>query len=224
MNTVSNKTQTVTGMNYFNLASYAFLGLGMEVLYAFVLEPMIYKATMQEWTVSQSILHWIITCITWGAFGYYIVTAAKKKYHFDIFETKGKIKLWQWAATILCILLVLISTYITWDGSKVLKEFTANGMPKFIFQYIYYFFETMLFMLIIVFGQKACEMWFKKANFPYGGIIVALTWGLAHWGTKGSFLTGIFTALCGFFFGAVYLLLNRNIKWTYVALCVMFIL
>lgn len=79
-------------------------------------------------------------------------------------------------------------------------------------------------MLIIVYGQKAFEVWFKKANIPYGGIVVALTWGMAHWFTKGSLYAGVFTALGGFCFGVVYLLLNRNIKWTYVALCIMFIL
>lgn len=124
----------------------------------------------------------------------------------------------------MCIIICLTSTWFDWNGSKVLQEFASKGMLKFVFQYIYYLFEVMLFMLIIVYGQKACEVWFKRTNIPYGGIVVALTWGLAHWGTKGSLFAGIYTALGGFCFGAVYLLLNRNIKLTYIALCIMFIL
>ena len=111
-----------------------------------------------------------------------------------------------------------------WGGSKLLIEFGRLGVLKFIFQYIYYLFEVILFMLIIVYGQKAFELWFKKKNIPYGGIVVALTWGLGHWFTKGTLVTGLYTAFAGFCYGVVYLLLNRNIKWTYVVLCIMFIL
>ena len=40
----------ITGMDYLGLALYAFGGLGMEVLYAFLLEPAIYGTQMQDWT------------------------------------------------------------------------------------------------------------------------------------------------------------------------------
>ena len=79
-------------------------------------------------------------------------------------------------------------------------------------------------LLIIVFGQYAFEKWFKNDKIPYGGILVALTWGLGHWFTKGSLGTGIYTAIGGFVFGSVYLLTRRNIKLSYLFLCIMFIL
>lgn len=59
-------TEKKLGWNYFWLAMTAFGGLGLECLYAFLLEPMLYGASMQEWTTVQMILHWIITCVTWG--------------------------------------------------------------------------------------------------------------------------------------------------------------
>lgn len=93
----------------------------------------------------------------------------------------------------------------------------------FIFQYIYYAFETLLFTLILVYGQKACESWFKKKNIPYGGIILALTWGLAHTFTKGSIASGLLSALGGFAYGAVYLLVNRDIKKTLPIIFIMFV-
>lgn len=212
------------GRNYLDLALCAFAGLGIEAIYAYLLEPVIYGCAMSEWSVMQSIFHWILTCITWGVVTFLIVRYADKRYGFNIFESKEKIKVWQWILTIICIALVLVSSYIDWNGSKVLHEFQSNGILKFIFQYIYYLFETCLFLLIIVFGQKAFEKWFHKENIPYGGIVVALTWGMAHWMTKGSLFTGLFTAACGFCFGVVYLLLNRNIKWAYLVLCIMFML
>ena len=218
------KRKEAKGGNYLTLALYAFGGLGIEVIYAFLLEPMIYGRSMSEWKVTESIIHWILTCVTWGVVAFLLVKYANQRYGFDLFQSRGNIKVWQWILTILCAALVLVSSYIDWNGSKVLQEFQHNGLLKFIFQYIYYLFETCLFTLIIVFGQKAFEKWLHKENIPYGGIVVALTWGMVHWFTKGSLFTGLFTAACGFCFGVVYLLLNRNIKWTYLVLCIMFML
>ncbi len=60
------------------------------------------------------------------------------------------------------------------NRAKVLKELHYNGWLKFIFQYIYYVFETGLVLLIIVFGQKAFEKWFhndSRVLIPYVCII-----------------------------------------------------
>ncbi|MDE6744993.1 MAG: hypothetical protein K2J95_14050 [Lachnospiraceae bacterium] len=214
----------VKGMDYIWLALTAFGGLGLEALYAYLLEPIVYGCEMQDWNTWQVILHWTITCVTWGIVACYTVKSAKKDCGFYLFQKNEPVKLWQWGAVIGCAAVCLSSTYIDWGGSKLLIEFGRLGVLKFTFQYIYYLFEVAMFMLIIVYGQKAFEVWFQKPNIPYGGIAVALTWGMAHWFTKGSFAAGIYSAFGGFCFGVVYLLLNRNIKWTYAVLCIMFIL
>lgn len=210
------------GINYIYLALYAFGGLGIEAIYAYGLEPMIYGVSMQDWTVSESILHWITTCITWGIISYVLIKLSKEKYEFDLFETKKKMKLWQWICILLCVILSFYISFNDWGGFKPFIEYQHKGMLKFIFQYIYYAFETILFTLILIFGQKACEVWFKKENIPYGAIIVAVTWGLAHILTKGSVMTGVIIALGGFLYGVVYLLLNKDIKKTFIVLFIMF--
>lgn len=214
----------VKGSDYLSLALYAFMGLGMEIVLAFLLEPRIYGAEMQDWATWQNIAHWIMTCSIWGIFIYKIIKAAKNKYEFDIFAEKEQITILQWAVVAACMLFQVTSSYISWNGSKVVKEFYANGWLKFIFQYIYYVFETGLFVLIIVMGQKAFEKWFKNEKLPYGAIVVALTWGLGHIFTKSSIEIGLLSALSGFIFGVVYLLVNRDIKKTYVLLFLMFVL
>lgn len=118
----------------------------------------------------------------------------------------------------------LVNSYIGWNGFKVVIEYQFHGLLKFIFQYIYYAIETILFMLIIIFVQKAFEVLCKNKNIPYGGIACAMTWGLAHIFTKGSISVGLFSALSGFMFGVVYLLLGRDIKKTYPVLFIMFML
>ncbi|MGN0474447.1 MAG: hypothetical protein ACI4IJ_05095 [Acutalibacteraceae bacterium] len=214
----------ITGWNYINLALTAFGGLGLEALYAYLLEPIIYGAQMSDWTENQMICHWIITCITWGIMAFLLCRSSKKKYEFDLWAKGERVRAWQWIAVLCCVAVTIATSIINWNGFKVILEYQHNGALKFIFQYIYYFFETALFTLIIVFAQKAFETWFKRKNIPYGGIICAVTWGAAHIFTKGSVTIGLLSALCGFLYGTVYLLLGRDIKKTYVALAVMFML
>ena len=213
----------ITGMDYLGLALYAFGGLGMEVLYAFLLEPAIYGTQMQDWTDVQAIIHWIITCITWGIFVYVLIKKSGEKYEYPLLEKGAAIKAWQWGVCIVFIVLAFAMDYVSWGGFKVYLEFAKKGWLLFTFQYIYYAFETMLFLLIIVFGQKACEKWFGKEGIPYGGIICGLTWGLAHIFTK-DLVTGLLGLVLGFAMGSAYLLTNRDLKKAYIILFFMFIL
>lgn len=226
--------KTAKGTNYLLLALGAFLGLATEGIYAFLLEPAIFKAPIGEWTVGQNIIHWIITCVTWAVIAILLVRTAKQKFGFDLFEKKGAMKPWRWLAVVACAVFMIVVSYISWNGFefvglkglKTVHEFQNNGLLKFIFQYLYYIVETVLFMLIIVFGQKAFEIWFKKENFPYGAIAVALTWGIAHIISRGYFdvVNGITSAVSGFIFGIIYLLVKRDIKKTYFILLFLFII
>lgn len=217
-------TKKLTGMECFTSALTAFGGLGLEVLLANVLEPAIYGVGMGEFSTLQHILHWIITCAIWGAIAVYLVGDIKKRCGWDMMVKGTPMKPWQWVVIAVgCICAVWIVS-MNWDGLKFIEEFKRRGALLFTFQYIYYAFETLLFMLIIVFGQKACELWFKNAAFPYGGIICGLTWGLAHIFTKGSLTTGLWGLVLGFLMGTAYLVTNRDIKKTYVVLFIMFVL
>ena len=218
-----NKKEKITGGDYLSLGLYAFAGLGMEVLYAYLLEPVLYGAPMQDWSNMQIILHWILTCITWGIFAFILIQKSNKKYRFPLLEKGSPIKLWQVGVCVLFVFLAFIGDYIAWDGFKVYLEYVNRGFLLFAFQYIYYAFETMLFLLIIVFGQKACEVWFHQEKIPYGGIICGLTWGLAHIFTK-NLLTGLLGIALGFAMGSVYLIVNRDLKKAYIVLFFMFVL
>ena len=217
------RKEKITGWDYLSLGLCAFAGLGMEVFYAYLLEPVLYGAPMQDWSNTQIIIHWILTCITWGVFAFVLIQKSDKKYGFPLLEKGKSIRLWQVGVCVLFVLLALIGDYIAWDGFKVYLEYVNKGFLLFAFQYIYYAFETMLFLLIIVFGQKACEVWFQQERIPYGGIICGLTWGLAHIFTK-NLITGVLGIALGFAMGSVYLLVNRDLKRAYVVLFFMFVL
>lgn len=211
------------GSDFLYLALYAFAGFAFELLLANVIEPFL-GITLESMTTMQNIVHWLITSAFWGIFGCFLIHVARKKYGFDIMEEKASL---QGQQILLCVLSILLMAYVQsldWGGFRPLIEFLRQGPMKFLFQYIYYFFETFLFSLIIIFGQKAFEIWFKKKNIPYGGIVLALTWGLGHILSKGSFTIGLLTALSGFLFGAVYLIVGRDYRKTLPLLFLMFVI
>ena len=178
---------------------------------------------MQEWSVVQTIVHWILTCATWGIFAAVLIRKSGTKYNFPLTDKGMKMTL---VRVGVCLVFIAAACWIdsmSWGGFKVYLEFQRRGLLLFVFQYIYYAFETMLFLLIIVFGQKACEVWFHRENFPFGGIICGLTWGLAHMFTK-DILTGILGLLLGVALGSAYLVVNRDLRKAYVVSFFMFVL
>lgn len=209
---------------YFEYAMLAFAGLGLEVLYAFWLEPLIYGHSMKEFTTAECIIHWTVTILTWLLAAYLIVKSAKRNLGFQLRGTNSKWTLVGIIASCILIGLMLVINYIDVGGLKIIYEFHKLGILKFIFQHLYYLAEVVLFTLIIVFGQHSLEQLFRKKNVPYGGIIVGLTWGLTHWFTKGSIWIGLEGLVLGFLFGAIYLFLGRDFKKTYIVLALTFVI
>lgn len=213
----------ITGADYLYFALYAFVGICLELVLVGVVEP-IFGISLEKYTTAQIIIHWIITCTVWLFVGAFLIRLAKNKYNFNIWECQNKLKTWQCLGMIICLVVSVVSHYIDWKGFKPLLEFQNLGALKFTFQYIYYFFETFLVSLIIIFGQKACEKWFKNEVIPYGGIVLALTWGLMHIVSKGSILVGLLTACGGFLYGAVYLIVGKDYRKALPLMYLMFVL
>ncbi len=212
-----------TALWFVFLAIMAFATIGLEAVLSMILEPIVYGYEMSAWSTPQFIMHWSITCAIWGASAAALIYLAKEKCDFDLFRSGSKMTSTQWLIIAEIVVGSLIISCIDWNGAKIIKEFMINGWLKFIFQYIYYLFEMVLVTLILVFSQKAGEIWFRKKNIPYGGIVIALTWGAAHFFTKGV-LSGILGMAAGIAFGFVYLLVNRDIKKAYPILFVIFAL
>jgi membrane protease YdiL (CAAX protease family) len=233
MTLTKDKNRFFQGLDFLSYALEAFAVIGFELLLVYVIENNVYGYDFRSFNMWQSILHWTLTIIVWTLGGLYVVRECARKSGVDLiknFREKSLIQgakemsLLQWVLLIAGTVLCLISTWIDWNGSKVIREFRGKGAVLFTFQYLYYLAEVFLVLLIIVFGQYAFEKWFKNDKIPYGGIVVALTWGLGHWLTKGSLVTGIYTAIGGFVFGGAYLLTRRNLRLSYLFLCIMFIL
>lgn len=216
------ENKKVTGFDYLWCALYAFAGVAFELLVV-AIEGMLGIDT-NNFTASQHIIHWIITIVGWVLIGMLVIYIGKKTTDFDIWEHREKLVPWQYFAIIVCFAVNIAAKYLDWGGFKVVMEWNSRGPLLFVFQYIYYLAEGFLISLIIVFGQKACEKWFGNEKIPYGGIILGLTWGLAHIFTKGSVTIGLLTAFGGFLFGAAYLIVNKDYRKALPIITLLFIL
>ena len=202
-----------TAIDYLGYALYAFGGLGIEIL-LLMLEASIWGTSQSEWIDLQDIIHWVITCLIWGLFAFLLLKHVPKE------EIKVR------KCAILPVLLIMmgsiIFTSVVWNGCKPVIELINHGGIKFIIQYIYYAFESMLMVLIIIFGQLSYEKFIgKKSKLPAGSILLAMTWGLVHIVTQGV-STGIYACIQACLFGMVYLVLQRNTKISYMVISFMF--
>lgn len=197
-------------------ALYAFGGLGIELL-LMMIETNLYGQTSRTWSTIEHMIHWVITCFIWGCLGMILVKQLPV-------IPKNTIKKKDRIFTILIITISIIYTSLVWRGLKPIIELSNLGVSKFLMQYIYYAFESFLMLLIIAHGQKAFEHWFNNIKLiPFGGILLAITWGLIHILTQGA-STGMYAVIQALLYGSVYVLLNKDYKISYVAITIMFML
>lgn len=208
------KEKTITGMNFFAFALYAFLGLGMEIALLMV-ENMIYGNGGAALTPEQNILHWCVTSIIWFVFAYILARYAKKHYGFCIKGEKQSVPALHFVLAAVLMAACMTLNAWSWGTLKVLGEFARKDLLQFLFQYLYYAFEVILVLSVIAYGQKAGEMWFKKSMVPWGGILAGLSWGLVHALTKGDITVGLEAMVAAVLYGCIYLLVKKRAVYAY---------
>ena len=106
-------------------------------------------------------------------------------------------------------------------------DFKREGWFQFIFLYIYHLFEAVLLVLAAAFFQEGCERLTKIKNehIPWGGVILAVTWGLLHYFTngRGDIISTLFYAAQAFFIGCAHLAAKKNfyISYAYAAVLIL---
>ena len=219
---------------YLGMALLPFVFLGLELL-VLIIESLFYGTMdfmqiIEMRGISAALMHWGITCLLWAAGAWLLYVLAHKK-GFDVFDNKNRASAMNWGIVAVILVLSLIASYMAWDMrfkpaaelTGMTARFGSQAIWAFIGQYFYYLVESVLFLAIVVFGQKFGELAFRKDKLPWGGILCGLTWGLGHIFTQDLF-TGLYSAAISIAFGIVYLLLKKNVRYTYPVIALMFML
>ena len=215
-NEVKIMVEEIRWTKYFGLSLLSFGAFMLEYLSIFVIEAIFLHVDIQNYTAHQRSVHCIIMSFMWAVFISVLLLFSKRHYHFP---TSGiqedKISLKNWIVTLACFIGCKILTFIDWHTLKVIGEAQGKTIFQFCAQYLYYIFEVMLVTLIVMYGQKAVETFLKKESpIPFGGIILAMTWGVFHFVSRGvgiEIWNGVSTIIFSVLSGEIYLKLNR--KW-----------
>lgn len=181
----------------------------------------------------QSILHWSLTCTAWGATAYGVIFLSKKQ-GFDILALTDRPGKRQMLYLGLIMIAGIAFMSSTWEFQlKPLVELSnfrnvygKGGIWAFLFQYLYYLFESILLVLLVALGQYVGELFSPHAvmkNIPLGGIFCALTWGMLH-GLSKDFETAVLCIGLSALFGAAYLLSRRNMRYAYAVIALIFLI
>jgi len=73
------------------------------------------------------------------------------------------------------------------------QQYPGYGVVITVVQHLYYIAESAMVVLALAAWQRAGEVWTDKAAIPWGGVGLALTWGVAHgvWGLLPSLILGV---------------------------------
>lgn len=197
-----------------------YLALGIEIL--------LLRFDPSDYAPAQEITHHILTAVLWAVFLLVVLCCSRKHCAFPAKNGNEKISSADWLIAVLCLLGCKIITFIDWHTLKVIGEFSGKTPLQFCAQYLYYFVEVALVLLIIQFGQKAAEVKLgKESAVPFGGMAAALTWGMFHFVSGGvgiEWWNGISCMLFSVLSGIMYLRLRKNYIYSYFFIAIGYLL
>ncbi len=208
--------------SFFIMGTICLLGFFSEFI-MLQTEQVLYNKHYFRFTITESVLHWVLVCVLWGLIGLMMFYAAVRMYAFDLTKKNNLPNKKGIAASALLVAGAVFLKLHFYGGWRIHLDFLRSGWFQFIFQYIYYFFELFLTVITIALLQEWCERVFKNSKLPFGGIIFALTWGMSHIITQGDTLLGIGYILLALMFGMAYLFMNKNLLFTFIVVSLIFL-
>lgn len=208
---------------YIILSAVALLSLLFELV-VLKCEQFVYEKEYYQFTITESIVHWVLVCVIWGFVGSVLIYFTARVLKADFAHSSDKPSVPNLLVSIGMVLGVVVSKIFVFGGWKLMTDFYRSGWFQFIFQYVYYIFEVFMLGMVVVFAQTACEKFTKLDKIPWGGLVLALTWGLSHIITQSSVAIGLAYTAYAVIYGLVYLLSEKNIYVFYSLALVMFLL
>ena len=209
------KEKKIMPVDFLWLALYAFAGFSLELLLGLVSSGLSLAVNAG------------LTAILWSVVSIFLIHYAKSRFNFDVFSISRSLENKKLILIICLVFSVIVVSTIGFGGFKPVVEFNGElkkSIIAFIFRLFYYFAECSLIVLVIAFGQKFFESQFGLSErFPSGGLLLAITWGLIHFLLQ-RVSGGLYTIFFSVVAGCIYLLCQKDIRWTYLFVAIAFIL
>ena len=210
-------------ISFILLALLAFLGLCAEFV-LMLIERHINGIDIAQFSVSQLIQHWQIIIPVWLIVSILVILLSKRLCSFNVFAPHSTPSGWQLILGVVLPVIFAAVLSIINGGPGFVKTFKAASSTFFTLQYVYYLLEMLLSGLIISLSQQAITVFSGKRNmFPWGGLVLGLTWGLGHYITKGNVYIALIAFALAIFFGLIYNLTGRDLKKAWPLMYLVFV-
>ncbi|WP_139142552.1 hypothetical protein [Humibacillus sp. DSM 29435] len=222
-------TRQPTAGTYLNLGLLAFAVVGWELV-LLLLESFLPALTLVG-SLSAAVVHWALTGAGWLVGSAIVLRAARRREGFIADPPSPARRLERVVAV---FALVVLCVGLRWVGQgspfppvaeygRMIEQYADLAWVALVVQWLYYAAEVVVMTLIIAFGQRAGELRFGCPALPWGGFLLALTWGLVHVLLQGV-AAGLYGMLISVAFGMIFVLTGRSVRRSSAPLVVAFIL
>lgn len=212
---------------YLVFALYAFAVFGWELVVMLLLDPL--------WggSFGGTLMHWAVTAAGWFI-GVIVIVRLIRDPGRAIDRTfggslRGNTPLRVVGVVVAVVLAIGVRVLVLQEWKPLgeyerLSAVQGTATPfAFALLIIYYLCETAVILLVITLGQRAGEMRFGAPAVPWGGLVLACTWGATHILLQGP-AAGIYAMSAAVLYGCIYSLGRRRSVLTYVVVAAAFIL
>ncbi len=196
------------------------LGLIFEYV-VIMFEQFVYNKLYRQFTITESITHWLIISGLWGILGLVLFYVAARVYGYNFSKKKHFPSQQGWIVSGLLVLSSFGLKFRIYSGWKIAIDFKQSGWFQFIFQSVYCLFQAIIIIMTVIYMQEAAERLLrhykiKSRHLPSGGIILAATWGAAHLITETKLLIAVCYIILCLLIGAAHLAANKNFYISYI--------
>ncbi len=215
---------------YLGVSLLLFAAFLLEYVALLVIEMLIMRMDIGNYTAKERSVHHLIMVIIWTLYLCFILFYSRKHYDFPQKKEKTTISTKNWVVAASCMICCKIMTFIDWHTLKMIGELQGKSVLQFILQYLYYIVEVGIVLLIIIYGQKAFDVRRnreRESDFPFGGIVLAATWGIFHFVSRGVGIevwNGISCVIFSILGGIMYLRLDKDFLYSYIFIAIGYLL
>ena len=202
--------------------------LGILMFCLFIPEFFLYFAVGRE-TILKSYIA-VLLFFVFAILTYSLVPILVERKYGTIDDNKSTFSNKILAISLSILFIILKMIFYKQSEPKFISEFISFyqssgviGIVGAIFQHMYYFAEMILCCTILRLFQKSGESKFRYKNFPYGGIILGVFWGLIIHSISQSISVGIYMMVLSFVWGIIYIVSGKDKLTTYITMTLMFI-
>ena len=205
------------------MAFNTFALMGVEMLLLAPLEMSMYGTT--ELTTGQQVTHHLLTVAVWVVGGLALLLITGRVVHWRPFARQPRPSRRGWLVAGLAVLAVAAAMTVGWGALKPWKEWTELGPTLFASQYAYYLAEAFVIWCMVAFAQEAADRIAPRLHrVPWGGLVLALSWGLMHILSKADLATGLVAAATAAAYGVIFVAVKRDFRRSYPLILLAFLL